>query len=1491
MTDFSNLLFALNDQLSSPFNKWSCTFPVSDAPGFTKHPDNIVKIEGETAIFNCTVDGNPEPSIDWTKDNVTLNITADPDLSQSNSGKVHSLEIRNVYRSDKGQYRCVANNNSIGSATSLAGTLSVHYKPEFSVHPQNATKIEEDNVTFTCNATGNPAPTFRWTKIGSVLTTGSRISLSSDGKHLTITNVTREDSGQYVCEANNNVTTVPSDSATLNVQYAPGFTKHPDNILKIEGETAIFNCTVDGNPEPSIDWTKDNVTLNITADPHLSQSNSGKVHSLEIRNVNRSDKGQYRCVANNNSIGSATSLAGTLSVHYQPEFSVHPQNATKIEGDNVTFTCNATGNPAPTFRWTKHGSVLTTDSRISLLSHGKHLTITNVTREDSGQYVCEATNNVTTVPSDSATLNVQYAPGFTKHPDNILKIEGETAIFNCTVDGNPEPSIDWTKDNVTLNITADPHLSQSNSGKVHSLEIRNVNRSDKGQYRCVANNNSIGSATSLAGTLSVHYQPEFSVHPQNATKIEGDNVTFTCNATGNPAPTFRWTKNGSVLTTDSRISLLSDGKHLTITNVTREDSGQYVCEATNNVTTVPSDSATLNVQYAPGFTKHPDNILKIEGETAIFNCTVDGNPEPSIDWTKDNVTLNITADPHLSQSNSGKVHSLEIRNVNRSDKGQYRCVAKNNSIGSATSLAGTLSVHYQPEFSVHPQNATKIEGDNVTFTCNATGNPAPTFRWTKNGSVLTTDSRISLLSDGKHLTITNVTREDSGQYVCEATNNVTTVPSDSATLNVQYAPGFTKHPDNIVKIEGETAIFNCTVDGNPEPSIDWTKDNVTLNITADPHLSQSNSGKVHALEIRNVYRSDRGQYRCVANNNSIGSATSLAGTLSVHYAPGFTKHPDNILKIEGETAIFNCTVDGNPEPSIDWTKDNVTLNITADPHLSQSNSGKVHSLEIRNVYRSDKGQYRCVANNNSIGFATSLPGTLSVHYQPEFSVHPQNATKIEGDNVTFTCNATGNPAPTFRWTKNGSVLTPVSRISLSSDGKQLTVTNVTREDSGQYFCEATNNVTTVASDSATLNVKYQPEFSVHPQNATKIEGDNVTFTCNATGNPAPTFRWTKNGSVLTTDSRISLLSDGKHLTIRNVTREDSGQYVCEATNNVTTVPSDSATLNVQYAPGFTKHPDNILKIEGETAIFNCTVDGNPEPSIDWTKDNVTLNITADPHLSQSNSGKVHSLEIRNVNRSDKGQYRCVANNNSIGSATSLAGTLSVHYQPEFSVHPQNATKIEGDNVTFTCNATGNPAPTFRWTKNGSVLTTDSRISLLSDGKHLTITNVTREDSGQYVCEATNNVTTVPSDSATLNVQYAPGFTKHPDNILKIEGETAIFNCTVDGNPEPSIDWTKDNVTLNITADPHLSQSNSGKVHSLEIRNVNRSDKGQYRCVANNNSIGSATSLAGTLSVHYQPEFSVHPQNATKIEGITLLSLVMQLEILHLHSDGPKTVLF
>ena len=75
-------------------------------------------------------------------------------------------------------------------------------------------------MTLSCDASGNPVPTFSWTIGGAPVNTTAnpRISLSSDKKQLTITNVNRSDSGDYKCVSNNNVGTVDSNAAALNVQ-------------------------------------------------------------------------------------------------------------------------------------------------------------------------------------------------------------------------------------------------------------------------------------------------------------------------------------------------------------------------------------------------------------------------------------------------------------------------------------------------------------------------------------------------------------------------------------------------------------------------------------------------------------------------------------------------------------------------------------------------------------------------------------------------------------------------------------------------------------------------------------------------------------------------------------------------------------------------------------------------------------------------------------------------------------------------------------------------------------------------------------------------------------------------------------------------------------------------------------------------------------------------------------------------------------------------
>ena len=79
--------------------------------------------------------------------------------------------------------------------------------------------------------------------------------------------------------------------------------------------------------------------------------------------------------------------------------------------------------------------------------------------------------------------------------------------------------------------------------------------------------------------------------------------------------------------------------------------------------------------------------------------------------------------------------------------------------------------------------------------------------------------------------------------------------------------------------------------------------------------------------------------------------------------------------------------------------------------------------------------------------------------------------------MTFTCDADGNPTPTFSWTKDSSVVNTTSRITFNVDKKQLSIANINRGDSGEYICVATNDVNEVQSNSSILNVQCKDTFA------------------------------------------------------------------------------------------------------------------------------------------------------------------------------------------------------------------------------------------------------------------------------------------------------------------------------------------------------------------------------------------------------------------------------
>jgi len=92
----------------------------------------------------------------------------------------------------------------------------------------------------------------------------------------------------------------------------------PVSDTKIENERAVFTCSWEGNPLPDIVWFRNDTKLSIVV-PEMKVSKSGTVtnvtSTLTIDNLNRTDGGMYKCVANNTVKSNVSSNVAELTVY------------------------------------------------------------------------------------------------------------------------------------------------------------------------------------------------------------------------------------------------------------------------------------------------------------------------------------------------------------------------------------------------------------------------------------------------------------------------------------------------------------------------------------------------------------------------------------------------------------------------------------------------------------------------------------------------------------------------------------------------------------------------------------------------------------------------------------------------------------------------------------------------------------------------------------------------------------------------------------------------------------------------------------------------------------------------------------------------------------------------------------------------------------------------------------------------------------------------
>ena len=87
---------------------------------------------------------------------------------------------------------------------------------------------------------------------------------------------------------------------------------------------------------------------------------------------------------------------------------------------------------------------------------------------------------------------------------------------------------------------------------------------------------------------------------------------------------------------------------------------------------------------------------------------------------------------------------------------------------------------------------------------------------------------------------------------------------------------------------------------------------------------------------------------------------------------------------------------------------------------------------------------------------------------PTFITIPVDINLLVNNNVVLNCSAFANPSATVRWYKDDTQIQTFSnsRFFISSDGTQLTISDLREEDAGVYTCMAKNYVNNITVSSS-----------------------------------------------------------------------------------------------------------------------------------------------------------------------------------------------------------------------------------------------------------------------------------------------------------------------------------------------------------------------------------------------------------------------------------------
>ncbi|XP_032648366.1 neurofascin isoform X14 [Chelonoidis abingdonii] len=586
-------------------------------------------------------------------------------------------------------------------------------------------------------------------------------------------------------------------------------------------------------------------------------------------------------------------------------------------------------------------------------------------------------------------------------------------------------------------------------------------------------------------------------------------------------------------------------------------------------------------------------------------------------------------------------------------------------------------------------------------------------------------------------------------------------------LDLPQPPTITKQSVKDYIVDPRDNIFiDCEAKGNPVPVFSWTRNGKFFNVAKDPKVSMQRRSGTLVIDFRGGGRPEdyEGEYQCSARNE-YGTALSSKILLQVSRSPLWPKEHLDLVEIdEGSPLTLKCNPPpGLPPPVIFWMSSSMEP-IHQDKRVSQGQNGDLyfsnvmlqdaqtdyscnarfhftHTIQQKNPYTL-KVQTKNPYNETSFRNHTDMYSARGVMETTPSFMYPygtsSNQIVLRGVDLLLECIASGVPAPDIMWYKKGGEL-PTDKTKLENFNKALRITNVSEEDSGEYFCLASNKMGSIRH-TISVRVKAAPYWLDEPQNLILAPGEDGRLVCRANGNPKPTIQWLVNGEPIeAAPPNPSREVAGDTIVFRDTQIGSSAVYQCNASNEHGYLLANAFVSILDVPPRILAPRNQLIKvIQYNRTRLDCPFFGSPIPTLRWFKNGQGSALDGENYQRHENG----SLEINMARKEDQGIYTCVATN-ILGKAENQV-RLEIKDPTRIVRGPEDLIVKRGSMVRLDCRIKHDSTLklTVTWLKDDTPLYIGNRMKKEDEG--LIIYGVAEKDQGDYMCVAS---TELDKDSA------------------------------------------------------------------------------------------------------------------------------------------------